>query len=95
MRRRRWFGATCAAVRTALTDEGAAPLAASGLKRHERLSRIAANLDWVAARTGSLPGGLKRLQPLLRRGLEQTAALWPPVREAYKWVKREARLLKN
>ena len=31
----------------------------------------------------------------LRRGLEETAALWPPVQEAYKWVKRVARLLKN
>ena len=39
--------------------------------------------------------GLKRLNCLLRRGLEETAALWPPVREAYKWVKRVARLLKN
>ena len=39
--------------------------------------------------------GLKRLQQLLRRGLEETAALFPPVREAYKWVKRVARILKN
>ncbi len=85
----------CAAVRTALTDDGLPPLAASGLKLHDRLSRIAASLDHVAALAGSLPGGLKRLQQLLRRGLEETAALWPPVREAYKWVKRVARILKN
>jgi hypothetical protein len=85
----------CAAVRAALTDDGLPPLAAAGLKLQDRLSQIAASLDQVAARAGSLPGGLSRLQQLLRRGLEQTAALFPPVREAFKWVKRVARILKN
>jgi hypothetical protein len=85
----------CAAVRAALTDDGLPPLAGAGLKLHDRLNRIAASLDRVAARAGRLPGGLKRLQDLLRRGLEQTAALWPPVREAFGWVKRVSRLLKN
>jgi hypothetical protein len=85
----------CAAVRAALTDDGLPPLAASGLKLQDRLNQIAASLDRVAARAGSLPGGLKRLGQLLRRGLEQTAALFPPVREAFKWVKRAARILKN
>jgi hypothetical protein len=85
----------CAAVRAALTDDGLPPLAASGLKLQDRLSQIAASLDRVAARAGSLPGGLKRLQQLLRRGLEETAELFPPVREAFKWVKRVARILKN
>jgi hypothetical protein len=85
----------CAAVRAALTDDGRPPLAAAGLKLHDRLSQIAASLDEVAALAGGLPGGLKRLQQLLRRGLEETAALWPPVREAYKWVKRVARILTN
>jgi hypothetical protein len=85
----------CAAVRAALTDDGLPPLAASGLKLQERLSQIAASLENVSAQAGELPGGLKRLQQLLRRGLEETAALFPPVRAAYKWVKRVARLLKN
>src|SRR4051795_11337 len=85
----------CAAVRAALTDDGLPPLAAAGLKLQDRLSQIAASLDQVAARAGSLPGGLSRLQPLLRRGLEQTAALFSPVRQAFKWVKRVARILKN
>ena len=85
----------CAAVRAALTDDGLPPLAAAGLKLQDRLSRIAASLDQVAALAGSLPSGLKRLQQLLRRGLEETAALFPPVREAYKWVKCVARILKN
>ena len=94
-RRRRSCGATAPRYAAALTDDGLPPLAASGLKLHERLSQIAASLDQVAALAGGLPGGLKRLRQLLRRGLEETAALWPPVREAYKWVKRVARMLKN
>jgi hypothetical protein len=85
----------CAAVRAALTDDGLPPLAASGLKLQDRLSQIAASLDHVAAVAGGLPGGLKRLQQVLRRGLEETAALFPAVRATYKWVKRVARLLKN
>jgi hypothetical protein len=85
----------CAAVRAALTDDGLPPLAASGLKRHDRLGRIAASLDQVAARAGDWPGGLVRLRQLRRRGLEETAALFPAVRESYQWVKRAARLLKD
>jgi len=85
----------CAAVRAALTDDGLPPLAASGLKLHDRLSGIAASLDHVAAAAGCLPGGLVRLRQLLRRGLEETADLFPAVRESYKWVKRAARILKN
>jgi hypothetical protein len=85
----------CAAVRAALTDDGLPPLSASGLKLHDRLSRIAASLDRVASRAGDLPGGLARLRQVLRRGLEETAALFPAVRESYKWVKRAARILKN
>jgi hypothetical protein len=85
----------CAAVRAALTDDGLPPLAASGLKRHDRLVRIAASLDHVTATAGGLPGGLVRLRQLLRRGLEETAALFPAVRESYQWVKRAARILKN
>ena len=85
----------CAAVRAAWTDDGLPPLAASGLKLHDRLSRIAASLDQVAAKAGDLPGGLVRLRQLLGRGLEETADLFPAVRESYKWVKRAARILKN
>jgi hypothetical protein len=85
----------CAAVRAALTDDGLPPLAASGLRLHDRLDRIAASLDRVAAAAGGLPGGLVRLRQLLRRGLEETADLFPAVRESYKWVKRAARILKN
>jgi hypothetical protein len=85
----------CAAVRAAVTDDGRPPLAAPGLVLHERLEAIAASLDRVAAWAGTLPGGLRRLRQLLRRGLEETAALWPAVRVAYRWVRQVAQLLKN
>ena len=85
----------CAAVRAAVTDDGRPPLDAPGLVLHDRLEAIAASLDRVAARAGTLPGGLKRLRQLLRRGLEETATWWPAVRVAYRWVRQVARLLKN
>ena len=49
----------------------------------------------MAQTAGTLPGGLKKLQRLLHKGLDETAALWPPVRAAYRWVHRVARVLKN
>jgi hypothetical protein len=85
----------CAAVRAALTDDGRPPLVASGLRLQERLVQVASSLDRVEAKTGRLSGGLKKLRRLLRRGLEETATLWPPVQAAYGWVKRVARLLEN
>jgi hypothetical protein len=85
----------CAAVRSALTDDGRPPLSAPGLKLHGRLEQIAASLDRIEVQAGSLPGRLQRLRQLLRKGLEETASLWPAVRRAYRWVKRVARLLAN
>src|SRR3712207_9118147 len=43
----------CAAVRSALTDDGRPPLAASGLKLVDRHTLVAASLDRVAAKRGS------------------------------------------
>ena len=43
----------CAAVRTSLTDDGRPPLEASGLKLHDRLTRIARSLDEVDRKRGS------------------------------------------
>jgi hypothetical protein len=43
----------CAAVRTSLTDDGRPPLAASGLKLRDRLAKVAASLNEVAAKRGS------------------------------------------
>jgi hypothetical protein len=85
----------CAAVRAAVTDDGLPALDSPGLKLQERLTQVVASLDKVSAQVGSLPGGLRRLRQLLQRGLEETAALWPPVRVALRWVKRVARLLAN
>jgi hypothetical protein len=42
----------CAAVRSALTDEGRPPLDASGLKLRERLSAIKGSLERVAQKGG-------------------------------------------
>jgi hypothetical protein len=42
----------CAAVRTALTDDGRPPLEASGLKLQGRLAAVAASLDRVGAKGG-------------------------------------------
>jgi hypothetical protein len=43
----------CSAVRSALTDDGHPPLAASGLKLHARLSAISTSLERVAKRGAS------------------------------------------
>jgi hypothetical protein len=43
----------CAAVRSALTDDGRPPPEASGLKLVDRLAAVAASLDRVAAKRGS------------------------------------------
>jgi hypothetical protein len=85
----------CFAVRAAITEDGRPPLAASGLKLHKRLTKILASLNRVASKTGELPKGLEKLRRLLRRGLEQTASWWPPVRATYRWVKRAAHVLEN
>jgi hypothetical protein len=85
----------CAAVRAALTDDGLPPLAASGLKLHRRLEKIAASLDRVLGQAATGPAGLTKLRHLLCKGLAETAALWRPVQAAYAWVQRVARLLRN
>jgi hypothetical protein len=43
----------CAAVRSALTDDGRPPLEGSGLKLRDRLGQVAASLDRVGAKRGS------------------------------------------
>jgi hypothetical protein len=43
----------CAAVRSALTDDGRPPLEASGLKLADRLAKVAESLDRVAGKRGS------------------------------------------
>jgi Transposase, Mutator family len=42
----------CAAVRSALTDDGRPPLAASGLKLHDRLAAVVASLDRLDRKRG-------------------------------------------
>ena len=38
---------------------------------------------------------LRRLRALLRKGLDETVALWPPIRVAYGYIHKVARLLAN
>jgi hypothetical protein len=44
---------SCAAVRSALTDDGRPPLEAAGLKLVDRLTAVAASLDRVGSKRGS------------------------------------------
>lgn len=84
-----------AAVRASLTEEGLPPLSAAGLKLQARLSWIVRSLDRVRGRPGGLPKPLAKLRELVHKGLSETAALWPPVQAAYRWVHRVTRLLEN
>src|SRR4051794_7285989 len=84
----------CAAVRSAITDDGRPPLAASGLMLKRRLEKVAASLDRVAEKGGGSPR-LTRLRQLITRGLEGTAARWPDIARAYGWVHRAAHILNN
>ena len=43
----------CAAVRSALTDDGRPPLVPSGLRLHDRLTKVAESLDRVGSKRGS------------------------------------------
>ena len=45
----------CGAVRRALTDDGRPPLAASGLKLHDRLTAISGSIGRAGAKGGSRP----------------------------------------
>ncbi|MDQ4034002.1 MAG: transposase [Actinomycetota bacterium] len=84
----------CAAVRSAITDDGHPPLAASGLTLKGRLEKVAASLDRVGGKGGGSPR-LTRLRQLITRGLGCTAALWPDIARAYGWVHRAAHILNN
>jgi len=84
----------CAAVRSALTDDGRPPLDSAGLKLRQRLSAVLASLDRLSQH-GSLPRELQRLRHILHKGLAQTEQLWPVVQEGFKWVYRVAGLLAN
>lgn len=57
----------CAAVRSALTDDGQAPLDAGGLKLLARLSAIVQSLDQVAVKKGGLPNRWRPSGPCYTR----------------------------
>ena len=84
----------CAAVRSALTDDGRPPLEASGLKLHDRLA-AGRREPRPGRRQKGLPKELTRLRAILGKGLEATEASWPEIREAFGWVRRLAAVLAN
>ncbi|HSH99482.1 MAG TPA: transposase [Reyranella sp.] len=84
----------CAAVRSAITDDGQPPLAASGLRLEGRLKAVVASLDRVAEK-GGLTRLLQRLRRLITNALGHTRDLWPDIRRAYGWVHHAARILNN
>ena len=84
----------CAAVRSALTDDGRPPLEASGLKLVDRLDRGGREPGSGGGKKG-LPKELMRLRAILAKGLEATESLWPDVRVAFGWVHRAAAILRN
>jgi hypothetical protein len=88
------IGGYCQAVRSAVTDDGRAPLASPGLVLQERLTQVARSLDRLAKKA-ELPKELSRLRGLVGKGLEQTEELWPEVRASFKWARRVAHLLSN
>ncbi|MFN8498016.1 MAG: hypothetical protein U0641_09190 [Anaerolineae bacterium] len=70
------------------------PLDAAGLCPKQRLEDIHASIERVAAK--GLPAELQRLDTLLTRGLEETAALWPDVKTAHcAFEHRAAHILAN
>jgi hypothetical protein len=62
----------CAAVRSALTDDGPPPLSASGLQLHERLSKIHDSLERVEKR-GLFQSRSRSLRPWSPRGSTRRA----------------------
>ena len=83
----------CAAVRSAITDDGRPPLAASGLRLEGRLEAVApASTGW---RKRGLTRLLRRLRRLIADALDRTRDLWPDIRRAYGWVHGAARILNN
>ena len=84
----------CAAVRTALTDDGRPPLEACGLKLQRPAGR-GRREPGPGRREKGLPKELTRLRAILAKGLEATEALWPDVRVAFGWVHRAAAILRN
>lgn len=79
----------CAAVRSALTDDGRTSAGGLGVEAARPTQRHRAEPE-PGRKGGGLPRPLARLRGLIRNGLEQTADLWPDVRVAFAWVHRAA-----
>ncbi|MBF6615038.1 MAG: ISNCY family transposase, partial [Chloroflexi bacterium] len=80
------------AVRSALTDDGRSPLPPSGLKRYDRITQVSDSIARVQEKKAC-----HRLEscrePILTKGMEATATLWPPLQRAYEQVHQAAHSL--
>jgi hypothetical protein len=70
------------------------PLEASGLQLQDRLTQIHDSIARVEQKK-SLPPALKHLQQILTKGLQRTAVLWAPIKDAYEQVYQAAHILAN
>ncbi|HET6481354.1 MAG TPA: ISNCY family transposase [Actinoplanes sp.] len=84
----------CAAVRSAVTDDGRAPLDAGGLKLKARLEAVADSLQRVDKKGGPTKP-IQDLSRLIGCALQETAPLWPDIKRAFGWVHRAAHILNN
>ena len=76
------------AVRASLTDDWRSPLDAPGLRLYERVTHIRDSIGRVQKKR--VPPALKQLHQLLTKGLQATAALWPPLQRASSLVRQAA-----
>ena len=84
----------CAAVRSALTDDGRPPLAASGLTLRDRLAAVAASLDRGAPQMGDCRARCGGCAGCSRPAWSAPGtSLWPDIARADRWVHALARVL--
>ena len=84
----------CAAVRSALTDDGRPPLVAFRSPSALTPVRHCPESGAGGGKRG-LPRQLHRLSTLLHKALDETGYLWEPVQRAFAWVHATARILDN
>jgi hypothetical protein len=82
----------CAAVRSALTDDGRPPLEAAGLRLHDRLEAIEASLGRIEEKGEICQRSWRSCASCSPRACR---ALWPDIRRSFRWVHAAARILKN
>lgn len=80
-------------MRGSLTSDGRPPLDASGLKLQERLTLIQQSLHSLEKKR--LPQPLIKLKQIISKDIEQTSALFTPIKLAYDLIHKAADILDN